>query len=62
MSAEGWCWPGLSRRSHYFRRGRSLCGRYEQEAGAALVPEANAHCAECSRRKRREAAPAGGAR
>jgi len=25
---EGWALPGLSRKSHYFVEGRSLCGRW----------------------------------
>ena len=25
---EGWAWPGLARKAHYFRQGRSLCERW----------------------------------
>jgi len=25
---EGWGWPAMSRKAHYFVNGRSLCGRW----------------------------------
>jgi len=27
-SVDGWAWPGLARKAHFFREGRSLCGRW----------------------------------
>jgi hypothetical protein len=26
--AEGWAWPMLAKKAHYFRDGRSICGRW----------------------------------
>lgn len=65
MSPEGWHQPRDSRGAHYFRRARSLCGRYGLGPGdapeLASVPALQS-CGACLRKKRREAPAAGGAR
>ena len=48
---EGWGFPLLSRKAHYFMRGRSLCGKWgffgEVEPGNDDSPD---NCAECKKK------------
>lgn len=52
---EGWGWPGLSRKAHYFRKGRSLCGRWgyfgELEQGN---DDSNDNCTACKKIYKKE--------
>lgn len=53
---EGWAWLTDAALAHYFRDGRSLCGRWAMELGAekdAPYPE-DAHCGRCRRATLRE--------
>ena len=60
MAENGWGWPTSSRKAHYFKEARSLCGRWLQVApfGGGVVPiEAGADaapspsdCAPCTRK------------
>lgn len=60
MSKEGWAFPGLSRKAHYFVDKRSLCGKWlyfeELEQGNDDSPD---NCTACKkalqRRKAKEA-------
>jgi len=46
--SEGWGWPGRSRKAHYFRENRSLCGQWfytgPLEEGKDRSPD---NCAAC---------------
>lgn len=60
IAAEGWGFPGASRKAHYFLAGdlNSLCGRWafsgeRTPADGSASPD---DCAECSRRLARRAA------
>jgi len=33
---EGWCWPLETRKAHYFRGGKSLCGEWKAIVGLKL--------------------------
>jgi hypothetical protein len=48
---EGWGWPRISKKWHYFINKRSLCGRFaffgELEAGNNESPD---NCADCKKR------------
>ncbi len=53
---EGWGFPSQSRKAHYFRTGRSLCGKWGQFAGypeldgtKAILPSPD-DCAVCRRK------------
>lgn len=35
--AEGWAYPSSNGSAHYFREGRSLCGRYRIEPGERIA-------------------------
>lgn len=53
-SAEGWAFPMPHAKSHYFRDGRSLCGRFEVAPGFRLAgrldePEGD-DCHVCTRK------------
>ncbi len=53
---EGWGWPTLAKKAHYFRNGHSLCGRWGglrldlQEETYALPDD----CAPCRRKLDKE--------
>jgi hypothetical protein len=52
-SSDGWGWPGLSRKAHYFVGSRSLCGRWMYTGRRLAGPEAKPSpddCKECGRR------------
>jgi hypothetical protein len=55
VKTEGWYGPPSARRFHYFRAGRSLCGKWAVLAPADHVPWDCAYenvpgdCAECAR-------------
>ena len=54
---EGWAWPRRGRRAHYFRDGRSLCGRWSSwPSSYAQNQELGSldHCAKCARRRAKE--------
>jgi hypothetical protein len=57
-SGEGWGWPQLSRKAHYFRGTMSLCrkwmftGRLDDGSGPASSPD---DCATCRRLLAKEA-------
>lgn len=54
---EGWAWPVNSRKAHYFRESRSLCGRWGF-FGSAFDPSQQGQspddCTDCRRRRDRE--------
>lgn len=66
MSMEGWGFPGLSRKAHYFDGGRSICGKWlymgnldiNQTTGDKPGPD---DCRECHRRLLKRKAMAAGA-
>ena len=54
---EGWTWLINATRWHYFRGGRSLCGRWGLFGSAKLEPDnhdSTDNCAECRRRIKKE--------
>lgn len=54
---EGWDVPlDASVRYHYFRRGKSLCGKFLKDRlrGQPEMPQENYCCRECLKRKRKE--------
>lgn len=57
---EGWAWVSYSRRNHYFRNKRSLCGKWDFPLSAPLKFDQNIslgntdNCFECERRLARE--------
>jgi hypothetical protein len=56
---EGWWFPGLSRKAHYFREGRSLCGKWGTFGQQPLTPDTHKSpddCAACRRKLDREKA------
>lgn len=64
VQTEGWYGPPNSRRFHYFREGRSLCGKWLVFADmsdlwdCALGP-ANGDCSACKKALEKQAAPKG---
>jgi hypothetical protein len=46
--AEGWWWPIRAHRAHYFREGRSLCGRWISLAVDPLHDEPSAWSDACN--------------
>ncbi len=58
-TAEGWTWLLNSRRWHYFRGGRSLCGGFMLLSSKALEQgedDAPENCAACRRKRLKELA------
>jgi len=54
---EGWGWPEDSRKAHYFRKDRSLCGRWcywGEEIWPRFSLSEKDCCAICLDKKRRE--------
>jgi len=55
---EGWGWPALARKAHYFRLGRSLCGSWvflgKLDRGNDKSPD---NCPTCKRRLAKERSP-----
>ena len=49
---EGWGWPGISKKAHWFTEdGRSLCGKWMYMGSLETGNDASAdNCAECKRR------------
>jgi hypothetical protein len=48
---RGWGWPGLSKKSHYFIEGRSLCGKWIFMGALTTVDfKSPDDCADCRRR------------
>lgn len=41
---EGWAWPSSSRKAHYFRSGRSLCGHWSHDGELVQTPWALREC------------------
>ncbi len=58
---EGWAWPGLARKAHYFREARSLCGKwmftgvFVRNQDSSQGPD---DCATCFRKREKEKAKA----
>lgn len=50
---EGWTWLSNSRKWHYFRDGRALCGRFLLLSDAALQPDKTSpdNCAWCLKKR-----------
>jgi hypothetical protein len=60
VAKEGWALPGFSRKWHYFRKdGPSLCGKVGFYFGAREQgnDDSKDNCAECRKRKAKEATP-----
>lgn len=56
---EGWKWIIESRKWHYFRNGRSLCGRWATLSNAGFETgndDSPDNCAECKRKIMAQAA------
>ncbi len=56
MAKEGWTWLWNTRKDHYFREGRSLCGRWLC-LGDALLPNEPSEdevCKTCRRKRQKE--------
>ena len=56
-SDEGWAEPTKSRKYHYFRNGRSLCGRwgfFGELQGDEPYAKSECDCRECWRRREKE--------
>ncbi len=49
--AEGWGWPPLAMKYHYFRNGKSLCGYWNERGPVAAVAEGGSpyNCAKCKK-------------
>jgi len=57
QSDEGWWFPGLARKAHYFRDGRSLCGSWGTFGRPTLEPddrESVDDCVQCRRKRDKE--------
>lgn len=50
---EGWQWPGLAGKAHYFRGGQSLCRRWmltsQEFQGGLDSPPSKSDCVACRR-------------
>ena len=57
--SEGWSWIGSSKEAHYFRNGRSLCGRWTSYTKEPVGMEGHRPCFECCGAIRREGKEAG---
>ena len=57
---EGWWWPVECEKRHYFRDGRSLCGRWGSFNGdfPDCPDDALLNCAGCQKKRQREKAKA----
>lgn len=58
---EGWAWPLLTLKPHYFVDGMSLCGRHRFGYPDLLVPgrgRGELDCSECQRRLKKRGQPA----
>ena len=56
MAKEGWNWLWNARKEHYFRNGRSLCGRWLC-LGSDLLPDEPVNsklCRTCQRKRQKE--------
>lgn len=49
---EGWGWPANSTRVHYFREGRSLCGKWAffGELDKSIDLPASDYCGPCAKK------------
>lgn len=57
MTKEGWAWLYNSRVWHYFRDGRSLCGRWMNLGGTEFDSSPEGHdrnCAACLLKRQKE--------
>jgi len=52
---EGWTWLWNARKDHYFRNGRSLCGRWMCLGGDFYdFPDPHTACATCMKKLEKE--------
>ena len=52
---EGWGWPALTRRAHYFRQARSLCGRWMYQGELTQGnDDSNDNCTTCKKLYQKE--------
>ena len=57
--SEGWSWIGASTLAHYFRNGRSLCGRWTNYSQELVGMGTHRPCHECKATITREGKEAG---
>ena len=61
MSMEGWGFPAASRKAHYFKAGRSLCGKWLYQGNLDINQQMSDtpgpdDCRQCHRRLMKERA------
>ena len=57
FTTDGWYWPYASVKAHYYRGGKSLCGRSREPTSSGDEwPPSKDHCMECTRKHNRELA------